>query len=1185
LKILDPAVGSGHFLLYAFDLLETIYEEAWADEQPTKSETTGRTLREEYANPDSLRRALPELILRHNLHGIDIDLRACQIAALALWLRAQRSYQGLGLRPADRPTIKRSNIVCAEPMPGEMRLLDQFATDLQPKVLGQLVQVVFEKMALAGEAGSLLEIEEEIKETVGDAKKKWLAGPKPEQTLMFGDSQPQQTELNLDFSGITEETFWERAEERIYQELQNYAERAENGLGYQRRLFAEDAAQGFAFIDLARKLYDVVLMNPPFGESSSSAKSSIERSYPLTKHDLYAAFIDRGLRLLKPRCVLGAITSRTGFFLRLFQNFREQILLRNTQITVLADLGLGVMDDALVEAAAYCLENRTPVHSVRLVGMETAAITQEGACRQGEQLSQTSGVANKRASRALFFRVLAHEQKDTGLLDFIERMRTARGNSFVYVVEPSSFSEVPGSPFAYWVSERIRRIFVEQPQLNDDDRAVRQGMATANDFRFLRAWWEVPPTAIVDARSMPGWQSDQVAFQAWCRQRTRIGKKWAFYPKGGEYSPYYADVHLVVNWEDDGKELKAWADPLYDNSGWSRIIKSTDAYFRPGLTWPERTTSGYAPQALPAGTAFSHVGQAILMDNLGHLRACLGTQNTRVFQYFAEILIGLGEETVSGSAARHYTTGLIARLPFLEGIIQATLTQLNELTSLAHQSRQADFVTLETACCFVSAVTRESSIRASFLHDQTRRLQSQRSALQASEKIEQIVRDGLGLQPAEISEIVQVVGPHPTIDLPSETDLSILDERLRSIEITSMDRLIDEAVQKGLANRSVTKKSYFVSRLHELMAQYCQCSATIVIERHLALGLVPLGELELYTRDILSSLVGYAFDRWDIRFATGDKTAPELPDPFAPLPVCPPGTLQNEQELPLTQDDVERLQGADGWNYPMEIPWHGILADDADHPNDIVFRMREVLTLIWNDRAETIEQEACEILGARDLREYFRKPSFFFADHLKRYSKSRRQAPIYWPLSTASGSYTLWIYYHRLNDDSLYTALNKYVKPKIDDTEGELRRIESELPNATGREASSLRTAFEETRVFLDELREFRDELARVADLPYKPNLNDGVLITASPLWNLFRLPKWRKDVQECWKKLEAGDYDWAHLAYSIWPDRVQAVCKNDRSIAIAHGLESLCELAAKPAKKKRSKKIAVEETVPGDEE
>jgi hypothetical protein len=337
--------------------------------------------------------------------------------------------------------------------------------------------------------------------------------------------------------------------------------------------------------------------------------------------------------------------------------------------------------------------------------------------------------------------------------------------------------------------------------------------------------------------------------------------------------------------------------------------------------------------------------------------------------------------------------------------------------------------------------------------------------------------------------------------------------------------------------------------------------------------------------DLLSELVGCTFGRWDIRFATGEKNVPKLPDPFAPLPVCARGMLQNTQGLPLTKEDVQHLQAVGQWHYPVQIPWDGILVDDSDNPNDIVRRVREVLIAIWKEHADIIEQEASEILDIKDLREYFRKSSLFFAEHLKRYFKSRRHAPIYWPLSTASGSYTLWLYYHRLNDDSLYTALNKYVKPKIDDTEKHFRRLESELPNAMGREASSLRTEFEETAILLDELREFRDELARVADFPYKPNLNDGVLITASPLWKLFRLPKWRKEVQDCWKKLEAGDFDWANLAYSIWPDRVREICKSDRSIAIAHGLEALCQVATKPAKKKLSKKEKIEETVPGDEE
>jgi hypothetical protein len=103
------------------------------------------------------------LILAHNLHGIDIDLRASQIAALALWLRCQRAYQEMGLKK-DRPKITRSNFVCAEPMPGEEQMLKEFVGQLEPKLLGQVVEVVFDKMKLAGEAGSLLKIEEEIRD-------------------------------------------------------------------------------------------------------------------------------------------------------------------------------------------------------------------------------------------------------------------------------------------------------------------------------------------------------------------------------------------------------------------------------------------------------------------------------------------------------------------------------------------------------------------------------------------------------------------------------------------------------------------------------------------------------------------------------------------------------------------------------------------------------------------------------------------------------------------------------------------------------------------------------------------------------------------------------------------------------------------------------------------------------------
>lgn len=300
-----------------------------------------------------------------------------------------------------------------------------------------------------------------------------------------------------------------------------------------------------------------------------------------------------------------------------------------------------------------------------------------------------------------------------------------------------------------------------------------------------------------------------------------------------------------------------------------------------------------------------------------------------------------------------------------------------------------------------------------------------------------------------------------------------------------------------------------------------------------------------FVSDVLGMIIGFIIGRWDIRFSTGKRQQPDLCDPFAALPVCPPGMLQNSEGLPAYPKDVPA-------DYPLRITWPGILVDDENHPEDIVTRLREVLEVIWRDRADAIEQEACELLGMKTLRDYFRRPSGFFADHLKRYSKSRRQAPIYWPLSTVSGSYTLWIYYHRLTDQTLHTALADFVDPKIKSVRTEINAL---------RESGKNNKRLEELRDLETELTDFRNEIERVIKLPWRPNLNDGVIITASPLWKLFRLPKWQKDLKACWEKLEKGEYDWAHLAYSIWPKRVEEACKKDRSIAIAHNLEHLCEV------------------------
>jgi hypothetical protein len=362
LRVLDPACGSGHFLLYCFDLLLTIYEEAWAAEAAgAQSNATGRTLRGDYPDLASLRRAAPALILEHNLHGVDIDPRAAQIAALALWLRAQRAWKDLGVPPAERPAVRRTHVVVAEPMPGDNALIDEFAAQLDPPLLRDLFRKMVLEMRLAGELGTLIPVEEAIAAELHQAREQFV---KERQTTGFLPSlEPVRKQGELDLSGIDDDRFFREAESRIVDALRHFAEVAAGSASVRRRLFAGDTAQGIALIDLLRTRFDVVLMNPPFGAASLAAKWEFEKAYPLTKNDIYAAFVERGVQLLLPHALLGAITSRTGFFLSSFQKWREQILLKEAPPVVFADLGYGVMDAAMVEAAAYCLEKGRDVAS------------------------------------------------------------------------------------------------------------------------------------------------------------------------------------------------------------------------------------------------------------------------------------------------------------------------------------------------------------------------------------------------------------------------------------------------------------------------------------------------------------------------------------------------------------------------------------------------------------------------------------------------------------------------------------------------------------------------------------------------------------------------------------------------------------------------------------------------------
>lgn len=320
MRVLDPACGSGHFLLYAFNLLLSIYEEAYADPESPRSEATGKRLAEDYASLDTLRKAVPGLVLAHNLHGVDIDPRCVQIAQLALWMRAQKAYRDFGIGHAERSQIRRSNIVVAEPLVADDQITKEFVAKLGDVELGRVFTSLVESLRLAGDMGLLLRVEKLVK---ASRKQGELFAP---------------------------------AEERIRATLDRFVREDATATNTRRRLFADDAAHGVALLGVAETKFDVVLMNPPFGSGSARAKKDLEKAYPWTKIDVYAAFVERGIELLTSHGRLGAITSRTGFFLSTFQRWREDILLKTAPPAVFADLGAGVLDSAMVETAAYCLE-------------------------------------------------------------------------------------------------------------------------------------------------------------------------------------------------------------------------------------------------------------------------------------------------------------------------------------------------------------------------------------------------------------------------------------------------------------------------------------------------------------------------------------------------------------------------------------------------------------------------------------------------------------------------------------------------------------------------------------------------------------------------------------------------------------------------------------------------------------
>lgn len=967
LKILDPACGSGHFLLYCFDLLLTIYEEAY------ENSDLGPALKKDYPTVADLKKAVPGLILANNLHGIDIDLRCAQIAALALWLRCQRAYQDMGLQ-RDRPKITKSNFVCAEPMPGEEQMLKEFVARLEPKLLGQLVEVVFDKMKLAGEAGSLLKIEEEIRDAVAAAKRQWLAGPVSTQLTLFDDVVSVARQQQFDFSGVTDDQFFKQAETKVVEALRVFAEQAQNGKLLQRRLFVDDAVQGLAFLALCRQRFDTVLMNPPFGLAQKHLNELIRRCYPDTYVDLYASFVTRGLELA-PKGIVGAITSRAFLMTKKLARWRANELI--DAMVVMLDLGSPVMDDAFVEACAFA--------------------------------------ASKSASSAT---IVAFDRRFASQKDHPIALSDANNNKEpCYCVSKQRLHSLPQAKMLYSLPASIQLLLKSKEIFEPAIGTAREGMRTFDDFRFLRLRWEVSPSA--------------------------IGQESAWEPlsKGGEFAVYYSDIHLLVKWDRNGRELAE--ENMRVNGQTAQSRQASEFWRRPGATYSKRSVKGFSVRALPANCIFGTKGPAVLSESTTSLACIIGWLNSRLMRLLVHVQAN----------AFGFNTGIVKRLPWknddrilrLEGTTKKAIEACLEAAALS-----------EVNSCFVSIPVgknlREVQVAAAKKRDAAAQTRAETCAVWDTvvDQVFGVDSSGLNIESSEDAEEEDEDGP------------------------------VDD-------------------------------------------------EEPIFTEDdthaVLSYAVGCVVGRWDIRIAAGERPAPTLPNPFAALPSCPPGMLQRPNGLPATKTPE---------GYPLRIDWDGILVDDAEHPEDIVRRVRDVFDLIWKGRAEVLEKEACDVLGVKELRDYFRKPGKggFWDVHISRYSKSRRKAPIYWLLQSSKKNYALWLYYHRLGKDLFFKALMYYVEPKIQRETNRLdeMRRQKQAAGGSGKGPKKFEKDIERQEDLISELRDFEDKLRRAASLHLEPDLNDGVVLNIAPLHEVV---PW-KEAKSYWEELLAGKYEWSSIGKQL---------------------------------------------------
>ena len=519
IKIIDPCVGSGHILVYAFDLLMQIYE------------TLG------YSQRDAA-----QSIIENNLYGLDIDDRAARLAYFAVMMKA-RQY--------DRRIFSRRiqpNVYAIVESNGSDRITIDYFTNNDPKLKKDFGTLV-DELRDAKEYGSLLNISQ------------------------------------VDFAALYDRVEKVRDDNSIFREI-----------------VLNSVLPLIQVAEVMAQKYDVVVTNPPYmGASSMGAKLSefVKKNYSDSKADMFAVFMERCGQMAKKNGYQAMITQHAWMFLSSFEKLRTKLLA--VDIVNMAHLGARAFEE---------------------IGGEVVQTT--------SFVIRKSHIADYKGEYCRLVEPTSQQGKADMFLAGVNR----------YTADQSSFSKIPGSPVAYWVSDMVCVAF-QGPKL-DNYSTPKAGLSTGDNERFMKFFWEISVAHIY--------------FDGKCRDDLKflpLRKKWIPMAKGGDFRRWYGNNEYVLNFGNDGEELKYWLehnprDPKTKN--YSRYIRNYGMYLQSGFSFNDVSSGKTAFRYQPTGYIPNARGPFVYSEDM----CLLGYLNTSVCLYFLNII----------APTLTYNVGDVTRIPY-----------------------------------------------------------------------------------------------------------------------------------------------------------------------------------------------------------------------------------------------------------------------------------------------------------------------------------------------------------------------------------------------------------------------------------------------------------------------------------------------------------------------------------------